>query len=141
MTNAKKNTCRACKGTGTRPNFSHVENGRCFRCNGKGTVLTAAEKRAKKAHDDLATAIREVEARKASLAELISYHAECAAKDRAKGMDEVRLAKRQARYAEDEAAEGEMVAFWVAKVNALYDAKIKDVRVKAAHASIAGFGG
>lgn len=40
-------TCTACNGTGTRPEFFHVEYGRCFKCGGTGDAARwAADRRA-----------------------------------------------------------------------------------------------
>lgn len=45
-------TCRRCKGTGYRAHYAHIENGRCFGCDGAGVVPTASERLAR----DLAAA-------------------------------------------------------------------------------------
>lgn len=37
-------TCTKCHGTGTIACYGHIEHGRCFRCLGTGTRMTAEER-------------------------------------------------------------------------------------------------
>lgn len=39
-------TCPKCTGCGYLPGFRHIDNGRCFRCAGNGTILVDADKAA-----------------------------------------------------------------------------------------------
>lgn len=41
--------CPRCQGTGYLASLSHIQQGRCFRCEGKGTIDRVAEKAAKAA--------------------------------------------------------------------------------------------
>jgi DnaJ-class molecular chaperone len=34
----KKKPCKRCGGTGKLKQYTHVKNGKCFECNGKGSI-------------------------------------------------------------------------------------------------------
>jgi hypothetical protein len=49
MTSTRTKDCPRCDGTGYLASLSHIQQGRCFRCEGTGTINPAAEKAAKEA--------------------------------------------------------------------------------------------
>lgn len=39
MNDRTRYDCPHCSGTGVRPEYAHIQNGRCFPCNGRGWTL------------------------------------------------------------------------------------------------------